>query len=252
MKGRVRDTGILLKVANYSESSLILQALCGERGLISILAKGQRSKERSAALVTLGEYEFVLYEPMDTGMYLLAEASPLGENILSANPEAWTAGMCGAELLQAILVPPHEHAQYLALLRSYLDYLGKVPRNSILIFWRLWRKVMELLGVPLDLCHCAICGATLVQPAIARSHSGEMLCADCAAGLPSAEQLVQLPSPIPEVLANLDVIGTRLGDFRISRNAAHSLNSLLLAHFSTHLQHELRLKSLPVLEQFYP
>ena len=106
MKGRVRDTGIVLKSSCYSESSLILHALCGQRGLISILAKGQRGEEKSSAIVVLGEYEFVLYEPADTGMYLLAEASPTSENNLSANPEAWTAGMCGAELLQAILVPP--------------------------------------------------------------------------------------------------------------------------------------------------
>ena len=109
-----------------------------------------------------------------------------------------------------------------------------------------------LLGVPLDLENCAVCGTNLSLPSIARGHSGELVCGDCAAGLPSAEALTHLPSPLPEVITHLDLIGSRLNDYRITRNAAHCMNMLLLAHFATHLQHDLRLKSLGVLEQFYP
>lgn len=252
MKGRVRDKGIILKLSNYGDSSLIAHVLCHDRGMISILAKGQRGKERSAALVTLGEYELVMYEPADSGMYLLAEASPLGDNDLSSNPESWTAGLCGAELLQVIIVPPQEHAQYLELLEAFLGYLRKVPRNAILIFWRLWRRVMELVGIPLVLDQCALCGKHLRAPNIARAYSGDLLCGDCASKLPEDVELVHLSAPLPEVLASLDIIGTRLTDFRLTRAAVCSLNALFLAHFRNHMQHELRLKSLPVLEQFYP
>jgi DNA repair protein RecO len=252
MKGRVRDIGIILKISNYSDSSLILHAICGERGLISIIAKGQRGKEKCSALLTLGEYEFVMYEPIEAGMYLLAEASPLRETSLSAFPEAWAAGICGAELLQAILVPPQEHTQYLKLLRDYLEYLETVPTNSILIFWRLWRRVMQLLGVPLDFSHCALCGKDLAKPQWFRQYSGEMLCFECADSHVDKESCASLRDPVPAILSNLPNIGNHLEDYRITRKAAGSINALLLASFSFHLQHDLRLKSIGVLEQFYP
>ncbi len=251
MRSRAKDRAFLIKCGPYGDSSLIIKAFAREHGLISLLAKGVRAKPEASLLGPLNLYEFSFYEPRESGLALLAEFSLLEEFDLADRIECWTAATCALELYSQLLIPADENPAWFELLRDYLLYLGKLKRNSVLIWWRFLLRVFRLLGIPFDTRLCSACLSTQ-NPLVAwEKGSGRLICAACHEGLSTPDHHEPLSSTASGVLRLLPVIGEHLSSLRPDRASVACLNSLFASYYQAHFHKPLRLRGLEVLEQLH-
>ncbi|MDP2172769.1 MAG: DNA repair protein RecO [Candidatus Cloacimonadaceae bacterium] len=251
MKGKIKDHGIIVKFSEYSESSLIIRCLTSKHGLISILAKGLRKQPQKNTLLAMGEYEFTLYAPSDEGLYLFCEAALIKEHGFEYAPEIWTAAQCGTELIAAMIIPAYEHEMIYDYLRLYLDYLGGVKSNAILVFWRFFTRLMQIIGVPFSTSKCMICHAEDTKIIASAAATADLVCADCYYESADKERYLLLASQSAGILALLPQIGNYLNLLHIERGTVRQINAILLVYYQAHFHKKLKLNSLSVLEQFY-
>ncbi|MDD4310677.1 MAG: DNA repair protein RecO [Candidatus Cloacimonetes bacterium] len=247
---KTKTLGILAKQINYSDSSLVLTFFTREYGVIGVLAKGQRKNTEKEQLVNLCEYDLVLYEPRESGLWLMGEYSLTRDFGLYAHPDTWSAAECGMELTSQLFISPEEHKVIYSLLLSYLDYLTKVKKNAILIYWRYFLRIIRHSGIgsPFDnCCYCHEANSTLV--ALEQANTG-LVCSKCflEAGYSSAKKLSDKSAL---VIALLPRIGFELDTLTLGKQEVIEINQILENYWSNHHKQTLKLKSLSVLIQFY-
>lgn len=250
MKAKLKLQGCLVKMSEYSESSLILQVFTRELGSLSILAKGIRKSQNRNQLNPLSEYEFSLYAPREAGLYLLSESSLLLERNFCSLPESWAAADCALELYSLLIIPTEESPVYYRLLNAYLAYLAKLEGNAILIWWRFLLRVFMMLGTPFQPATCSSCQGSGPIRAYAKG-TADLICADCFDPGPDADRYTSLSPQSSQILALLPQIGDHLSTLTPSRASVQQINLLLAEFYYSHFNHELKLKSLKVLEQYY-
>ncbi len=251
MRARLKDQAFLIKSSPYSDSSLILRAFGRQHGLISILAKGIRSKPEASLLNPLYVYEFSFYEPREAGLCLLAEFSLAEEFDLANKIESWTAAECALELYSQLIIPPEESSAYFELLRDLLVYLGTLEKNAVLIWWRFLLRVFRMLGIPYDpqLCFaCLDCSNALTAW---EQGSGRLICAGCLDALPDPLRYEPLSAVSARILRLLPVIGEHVASLRPDRASVAQLNRLFAQYYQAHFHKALKLRGLEVLEQFH-
>ncbi len=243
----IKTHGIIIGIIPYSESSLILKVQSRDIAHVSIIAKGWRKKPDP--LLRFCEYEFGLFEPKEEGLYLLKEADLLQDYSRYPTTSTWAAAEAGAELISKILIPASEAQLYYEILQKYLVYLQKLETNGILIFWRLFMRLLKLMGIEPDLSSCGMCGEP--APAYAFNGSAEIICRDCYVALNNREQYYALSRKARDILALLPEIGMHLCEAEPSQEVVGELNRLFLAYYTAHQKQTPKLKSLSVLSQFY-
>ena len=249
MKAKITDHAIIIKVTNFSETSLIVRCLTANHGFISFLAKGLRKAQDKTQLISLFEYELNLYSPQDQGLYLFSDANLISENTIYTRPETWAAADSGIELLEHLMIPPEEYGSYYDLVKSYLAYLEKVNKNSILILWRFWIRVFKLSGVDFDPLICSHCHKEGEMAAALDQSTGSLLCKDCLDEA-SRANLLLLSSAARDILQRLPQIGNLLDQIKLNRALVIEINSLLSAWWESHFHEALHCRSLGVLVQF--
>lgn len=252
MKQRVRSLGCLARLSEYSESSLILRFFTRDLGAVSVLAKGIRRAQTRNQLMALGEYELNLYPPTESGLYLLGEISSVKERDLSASPQHWAAADCALELLSSLIIPTDESPVYYALLDSYLDFLQTRKGSAILLWWRFLLRVFNFFGTPFDPLACGLCQTTEENIAAWDRGTGALFCHNCLATSENSDAHARLSSASSKLLRLLPSIGNYLDELRPLREEVKELNQLFADFFFAHFNYPLKLKSLQVLEQFYP
>ncbi|MDD3632414.1 MAG: DNA repair protein RecO [Candidatus Cloacimonadaceae bacterium] len=251
MKAKIRDQGILFKTIKYRESSLILRVFLKSQGLVSILAKGIRKKPENNLLNTLYTYDFTIYEPQETGLYLLSEFTLLKEYNIFSNLPTWTAAECAAELYTQIIIPLEENTAYYDLLQLYLDYLKKRGDNAILLWWRFLLRIFIKLGIAFPLDSCANCKKKNVQMAAWKKGTGKLICVSCLNEADSPKYYEILSSRASQILHLLPQIGDYLDKIHPDSQSVEQLNHLFSDHYANHFRKPLKLRSLEVLSQFY-
>lgn len=247
MKSRIRDQGIVSRISEYSESSLIIKAFAREQGSISIIAKGIRKQKDK--LCALSCYDLNLYEPSDGGLYILSEFNLQREYAMFGDPEKWAAAECALELLSGLIIPHEENPAYFSLLCRYLDFLEGATGHSILLWWRFLLRVFLLLGVPLNLRQCSLCHRELKTLVAYGKSSCEPVCLPCHDEDPL--RCEGLSSQSARILSLLPEIGNFLKTIQPTRQTVQELNSYFSNYHQVHFARPLRLKSVEVLEQFY-
>lgn len=237
---------------NFGETSLIVNALGASIGSFAFIAKGYRNNKSAVCLCVLSEYELCLYEPTETGLYLLSEASCLQEFNPDTSSVLTVADLCGIELLSQIYVHGEESAIYFDLIQKYLEYQKKLRANHIAIFWRLFLRVMHILGIELNPTQCRGC-TNLPSGVIGYNMANmELLCANCMEDTVHFAQRQYFSEESCKLLGLLPQIGDFHHELTISRRAATEINAFLIAYLRHHMNRDLHLKSLKVFEQFYP
>lgn len=249
MKGKIKDQGIILKTSPYGDNSLILQVFCQNLGNIGILAKGWRNKKGAEPLQLLSEYEFNVYEPLESGLYLLSEASQTIERSY-LHPKNWSAALCGAELIDQLHISAEETRIYFELLTSYLNYLQKLCGEPVPVFWRLMLRVMKLMGLSLEPGICRIC-QNGSKPAGYRKSDCSVLCQSCLRSGVNPQEVECFSPKASYLLGILPGIGNYLDQLRLDRNTIHELNQFLFRYYQAQFNKPLKLRSMGVLEQMY-
>lgn len=251
MRNKVTDRGFLAKTSPYGESSLILKAFTRGHGMISMIAKGIRKKPGAETLSPENDYEFVLYEPGEGGLFLLSEFSLAREYDLSRKAECWTVAECALELYGKLIIPQDENPHYYDLLHDLFAYLESLDRNAILIWWRFLLRIYSMLGIPFRTDICSHCGRGAENIAAYEEGSARLVCPDCLDANTDPDRYTILTSQSSRVLALLPRIGDYLDAFTLTRQSVTQLNMLFADYWSEHFQRPLKLRSLKVLEQFY-
>lgn len=251
MRNKVTDRGFLAKTSAYGESSLILKALTRGHGMISIIAKGIRKKPGAETLSPVNDYELVLYEPGEGGLYLLSEFSLAREYDLSRKAECWAAAECALELYGKLIIPQDENPQYYDLLHDLFAYVESLDRNAILIWWRFLLRIYSLLGIPFGTDLCFHCGQRSKSIAAYEKGSARLVCLDCLDTNADPERYEILTSQSSRILALLPGIGDYVNSLTPTRQSVAQLNQLFADYYQDHFNRRLELRSLKVLEQFY-
>ncbi|MCD6329767.1 MAG: DNA repair protein RecO, partial [Candidatus Cloacimonetes bacterium] len=151
---------IVLKVTEYSNTSQIIQFFSKEFGHIGVIAKGTRNpKNKYYGLIQLlGNYEIVLYKK-DTTLSLLKEISLIDDhNLLTSDLNMTALAHAAAELYLQLMFEEDDYEKFYILLVQFYDFLPKVNRNYILVFWRFLLRVAGFLGFSLRFNQCQVCG----------------------------------------------------------------------------------------------
>lgn len=249
MKARVSEQGVLCKISQYSESSLILHVFGRQRGMVSVLAKGIRKKQEQDLLAVLSEYEFNLYESVAGGLYLLGDFSLSVEHDFSQSVQKWAAAQCAVELYSKLIIPTEEAPVYYKLLQTWLEYLPGVEGSVMLVWWRFLLRVFILLGIPFSATPCALCQQSPEHYAAYEKGSARLVCSACCESLPDQDRLTALSPLSARILQLLPGIGNYLGRLNPDSIATQQLNQLFEDYYQAHFNRDLKLRSLQVLAQ---
>ena len=242
---------ILIKQSQYSESSLILQFFTRQQGMISVIAKGIRKKNEKQQLLPLCEYELIAYEPKEPGLWLFSEANITRNFSVYPSSATWAAAETGLELISHLIISQEDIATIYDLTISYLEYLKKVEKNAILIFWRFLNRITILSGIGNPLSYCCLCKNPLDVPNAYLKTKGGFVCEKCLPEINPDNALMILSPPARNILTLLPEIAIYLEDIKINRAVVNEINTVFALYWEAHHKQTLHLKGLSVLAQFY-
>jgi len=249
---KVKLTGILIKISEFGDSSLIYRFFTAEHALIGVLAKGIRKKAERQLLIPFSEYEICVYEPKEAGLWLLESAYLQRDYSVFPSSETWATAACGMELISQIIIPHDEHQSTYNLAISYLEYLCKTPNNAVLIFWRFFNRIIILSGIGNPISHCSMCHKETRSYKALLATAGGLVCPDCYPEIVLNENLIVLSSNSSIILQLLPEIANHLQEIQLTRKDVLDINTIFQSYWQAHHKHPLNLKSLSVLAQFYP
>jgi len=260
LKRKIKSVGILYHIMDYGDSSQIFKAFTHFAGEISILAKGFRKQTKTQIPECFNEYEFILYEPLDRGLYLLSELNFIQNFGLRYDPKALAAAACSCELLSNLILPDDELGVYYHYLSSYLLYLKEHRSNVIALFWRFFLRILINLGLPFSLERCHLCNNVLGQKVYVSRDGGGLHCEACflagfsvGGSITRSEEADQewqsiLSDESRRIVHLLPEIGLYLENMTISPTTIREINRLFVSYFQNHFHKTMNLKALKVLE----
>ena len=236
--------GLVLSKKNFSETSLICDVLTPVHGKISVLAKGIRKPaNKSFGIMQTGAaVEMELHHKRDSEWYILKCAN-LIELYHSTNYETITYMQAGIELFRQLIIDGHESAEYYEILKHYLQYLSKIKRNAVAIFWRLLLRVMKMNGIEINWHKCLKCNTAVKEDCCYVSSLNGILCSQCFYKFPH-EQVININAETVAVMNKIPVIGNHINNLDIKSDVSKLITRILLAHLNHNYDHHFHLKSL--------
>lgn len=153
----VKIKGIVVNSANMGDNDKMLTVLTGERGVISVSARGVKSlkNKNSQAVSPLCYSQFILKEKGD--IYSLVSADILESfYALRENVEALSFGVYFAQLAAYIVGRDNQADEELRLLLNSLYLLAKNPERCFVLCAAFEVKICEYGGFApcIDCCSC--------------------------------------------------------------------------------------------------
>lgn len=183
--------GVVLRYANYRETSRILTVFSRDLGLVTVSAKGcmrPKCRERAATeMFTLGEY--TLSER--AGRYYLNAASI--ENAFYAlrlDIDRLALATYFSELCQSVLNEGEPQGELFDLLERMLAALcdEKIDAELARLFFE--ARAMDILGFRPEVSACAACGEPLGEKVWFSLPAGGAVCARCREGIPDCRPML--------------------------------------------------------------
>ncbi len=182
--------GVVVRLADYSETSQIVTFLTDNAGLVSAIAKGAKrpSGPTGGALDMLTVNEIVYSPARAGGLATLREARTIEQFPHLRNRVArYYAGLYFAELSSLFGTGSEGAPSLFNLLTESLRFVGEVADDrlsNVVLFVE--AHVLTLCGLRPNLETCARCGgpAPRSQGARLSVEDGGLLCADCPGGTP--------------------------------------------------------------------
>lgn len=173
--------GLVLRQAEYKESSRMLTVLTDGQGKISVSAKGavRRSSRIAAASRLFAFSEMTLTESRDKWYLTEANTLELFDGI-SRDIAALALGSYFLELMDAVCPERVEEPEILLLGLRALWLLSEGKKDSRIIKSTFEMRLMCLLGYMPELEACAGCGEANPASPVIDLRGGEMYCAACA------------------------------------------------------------------------
>lgn len=173
--------GLVLRTADYKESSKILTVLTDTRGKITVSAKGAiRAKSRIAAACQPFAFSEMSLTESRERYYLNAASTIELFTGLTADLAAYALGCYFLELLDAACPETSEEPEALSLGLNALWLLAGGKKPPALMKSAFELRLMSLLGYRPELEHCAACGEGTPEAPVMDLRGGALFCRDCA------------------------------------------------------------------------
>jgi DNA repair protein RecO (recombination protein O) len=233
--------GLVLRAADYKESSKMLTVLTDALGKISISARGAtRLKSRiGAACQPMVFSEMTLSESKER--YYLKEASTLELFAgITADLEKYALGCYFLELLDASCPETVEEPEALSLGLNALWLLSEGKKDAQIVKSAFELRLMTLLGYQPEVEQCAACGkAEPVIPTL-DLRGGALYCRDCA-----LKALAARPMTLdePSLLAIRHIVSAPRNNtfsFRITENSRQRLSEAAESYVKEQLERSFR------------
>ncbi len=182
-----KDSGIILRSVNYSETSQILTLFTEANGKVSVIAKGSRRPKNKFAgpLEVLTAGEMVMLMRSEGTLWTLTEFEQIFyPSRVRKNMPALNSVLLGAEILNILTI---EHDVHRQLYSGMLDFMREMDKRSqdeaalsSLINFQLF--VLRQTGAEpvLDSCvNCKLHYSPLWQRCFFSSSASGLICRDC-------------------------------------------------------------------------
>lgn len=234
-------TGIVLRFTDYKENDRILTVLTRECGLVSLTARGVRSKSKTVSNTVKDAYccgEFVIYE---RGGIQYVSSSSIIEAFYPIR-EDYDRLLAAAQIARLTLKLASDRADealYTLLYQSlsFLAYGNADPRDLTLVFAA---KALALAGYEPRLTGCASCGAPVTgekRIAFSFSHGGSL----CPACRTDEKEYSALALEAFRRMFRLE--GRDMDRVRLPDSAREELNKLIFDYAEFVLEQPVRLKN---------
>ena len=233
--------GLVLRSADYKESSKMLTVLTDALGKISVSARGAtRLKSRiGAACQPLVFSEMTVSESKER--YYLKEASTLEMfSGLSSDLKTYALGCYFLELLDASCPETVEEPEVLALGLNALWLLSEGKKEPQIVKSAFEFRLMTLLGYQPEMEHCAACGKAAPEIPALDLRGGALYCRDCA-----LKALAERPMTLdePSLLAIRHIVSAprnSVFSFRISDSGLRRLSDVSENYVKEQLERSFR------------
>ena len=233
--------GLVLRTADYKESSKMLTVLTDSMGKISISARGAvRLKSRIAtACQPMAFSEMTVSESKDR--FYLKEAATLELFTgLTADLKNYALGCYILELLDASCPETVEEPEALSLGLNALWLLSEGKKDPGIVKSAFELRLMTLLGYQPETEQCAFCGKEEPEMPTLDLRGGALYCRDCA-----LKAMAQRPMSLdtPSLLAIRHIVSAQRNhvfSFRINDSGLHRLNDAAENYVKEQLERSFR------------
>ena len=217
--------GLVLRAADYQESSKVLTVLTDSLGKITVSAKGalRKNSRIAAASQPFAYAEMTLSESRDR--YYLNEANTLSLFPgIAADVEAYALGAYFLELLDAACPEGEECPGELSLGLNALWLLseGKKPKDLVKTAFEI--RLMSQLGYRPETEACPVCGKEEPEDPVLDLHGGSVFCRACAQGNVLASASL-LPASLEALRFILSAPDQRVFSFTVGEEAGRKLGN---------------------------
>jgi DNA repair protein RecO (recombination protein O) len=247
MSRDVKTNGIIIKKINFRETSVILDVLTPEYGVISIMAKGiRKQKSKNTGMIELlNELELNLYKNPNSDWYIYRSSQIINSHLFSINITTSILMQAPVEIIRQIIIPMDDSQAIYELLETYLEYIKTVKQNGIAIFWRFLLKLFRIIGIAFNITNCIECSKIKQFIAYFPQKHG-FICEDCYHPV-NDDQIFKISKNAADLISKLNNIGNYIDEILILKSTIKQLNRIFITHISEHFHKKILLKSIELL-----
>lgn len=207
----IKTYGIVLRYANFSETSRMVTLFTPGMGRLSVAAKGCRRPKSplfsGCELYTFGEY--VLRENKDK--YLMTQASAVETYYdLRNDLDTLTCASQMRETVEVILTEGQPRPQLFMLMARCLDALCQKDNDPWMISLYFQMQALHLEGLFPQIDRCTECGSSLVESPWYSCEAGGALCPVCRLRFPDSRTVLPGTLSSMRLLINADLDRVRV------------------------------------------
>lgn len=247
MSRDIKTKGIIIKKVNFRETSIILDVLTPEFGVISVMAKGIRKQKskNTGLLEILNELDLMLYKNPSSEWYIYRSSQIVNAHLFNIDISTSILLQAPVEIIRQIIIPIDDSQAIYKLLETYFEYIKTVNKNGIAIFWRFLLKLFRIIGIELDIINCIECSQRKQFFAYFPQKHG-FICENCYHPV-NEDQIFKINKNAADLISKLNNIGNYINEIAISKPTIKQLNRIFLTHLSEHFHKKIHLKSIELL-----
>ncbi len=247
MSRDIKTKGIIIKKVSFRETSIILDILTPDFGVISVMAKGiRKQKSKNTGLIELlNELELILYKNPNSEWYIYRSSHLINAHLFNIEHTTSILMQAPVEVIRQIIISPDDSLEIYELLETYLNYIISIKKNEIAIFWRFLIKLCKIIGIHFNIANCVDCSQPKQFYAYFPQKHG-FICEDCYHPV-NDEQVFKLNNNAAELISKLNNIGNYMNDISITKLTVNQINRIFIIHLSEHFHKKIHLKSIELL-----
>ncbi|MDP8201051.1 MAG: DNA repair protein RecO [Candidatus Tenebribacter burtonii] len=247
MSRDIKTKGIIIKKINFRETSIILDVLTPQYGVISIMAKGIRKQKskNTGLLEILNELELDLYKNPSSEWYIYKSSQIINAHLFNIDLSTSILMQAAVEVIRQIIISIDDSQAIYKLLETYLQFIRTVNKNGIAIFWRFLLKLYKVMGIEFNISNCIECSQRKQFFAYFPQKHG-FICEDCYHPV-NNDQVFKINENAADLISKLKNIGNYIEEITISKPTVKQLNRIFITHLSEHFNKKIHLKSIELL-----